>query len=102
MKRTVFCWFLFSLFTLNQIVAQEAKHPVVKEIQGMKVSGKLKVEDGNTSGSIIEIRKDGSLFKRIAGKDKFQIDLTFDSEFLIIFIKEGYVTKSVVFSTFLN
>lgn len=60
---------------------------------------KIKIEKGGLDQSKITITKNGSLFRVIDSKSKYNIELDFGVEYVFTVSKAGYITKSIVVDT---
>ena len=91
MFRFIYIYILLIFFFITTIAfSQQA---------GLKIIGKMIVVKGDFSDSKIEIRKNGELIKTIGGNEKIEMDLEKDKDYYFNFLKDGYISKSVVFIT---
>jgi len=75
----------FSLFTYSQT---------------LDVQGKFTIDDGNSEGATITVSKNNSVIQSNPIKgSKFALDLDFNSDYVLIFAKPGYVTKKISIDT---
>lgn len=63
------------------------------------IEGRLKVDGGSVSDAKIIVERDGRQVKSIEGESRFEIELDFQSIYIISFVKEGFVTKRLRFDT---
>ncbi len=63
------------------------------------IEGRLKVDGGSVSDAKIIVERDGRQVKSIEGESRFEIQLDFQSIYIISFVKEGFVTKRLRFDT---
>ncbi len=73
---------------------------LIAEASGLKVKGRFEVKEGELSGSIVTIEKNGQSVKSFQpSKGKNDLGLEFGYNYTISFSKPGYVSKSIVFIT---
>jgi hypothetical protein len=60
---------------------------------------KFSIESGNLDNALITITKNGSAYKVIDSKSKYNLDLELGADFLLTFTKPGYITKSLAVDT---
>lgn len=60
---------------------------------------KFSIEGGGMENALITITKNGSPYKVIDSKSKYNLDLELGADFLLTFTKPGYITKSLAVDT---
>ncbi|RUT73477.1 hypothetical protein, partial [Ancylomarina longa] len=70
--------------------------------QKYSIFGKVKIENGSLDNTIITIFKNAvkTDSKMVENSGKFNFDLEFGNDYMLVFSKEGFVTKKVSISTF--
>lgn len=72
----------------------------IAQAAGLKVKGRFEVKEGELSGSIVTIERNGQNVKSFQpSKGKNDLGLEFGYNYTISFSKPGYVSKSIVFIT---
>jgi hypothetical protein len=86
-------WLVFGLlfFTASFSFSQEAN------TFSLKV--KFSIEGGGMENALITITKNGAPYKVIDSKAKYKLDLELGADFLLVFTKPGYITKSLAVDT---
>ena len=71
-----------------------------QEVTKFDILVKFNISDGDFKNSTIVITKGGAPFRVInPNKEKHNVELPFNAEYLFTFIKMGYITKSVIVDT---
>ena len=67
---------------------------------GFQINGRVKVEDGSLDGARVVVYKNGEKLRTISsGLGKFSLDLDLNSDYIIEFEKDDFVTKKLSFDT---
>lgn len=73
---------------------------IIVQAAGLKVKGRFEVKEGELSGSIVTVERNGQNVKSFQpSKGKNDLGLEFGYNYTISFSKPGYVSKSIVFMT---
>lgn len=73
---------------------------ILTHAAGLKVKGRFEVKEGELSGSIVTIERNGQSVKSFQpSRGKNDLGLDFGYNYTISFSKPGYVSKSIVFMT---
>jgi len=68
--------------------------------QGLDLIGKVKADGGGLSDAKVVVMKEGKKVKTLNnGLSKFELQLDFNSTYVLVFEKKGYVTKKLQFNT---
>ncbi len=59
----------------------------------------LSIENGNFKNCMVKVTKNGSDVMSIPGKEKLNIKLDFNTDYLLSFSKPGYITKKIAVNT---
>jgi hypothetical protein len=85
-------------FGLRFLQKTEEKVDVPHDLPGMRIHGKLDIEDWKNDNGTIKIFKDSILVGTYINTNKFDYHLMLNHDYRISFEKEGCLTKDVVFN----
>ena len=66
---------------------------------GLLLEAQIKIENGNIRDTRVVIEKDGKRLRTMDAEKRFDLELDYNSTYLISFEKDGYVTKRLRFDT---
>ena len=68
--------------------------------QTFTISGRLKIEEGSVEGSRVVVFKDGKKERTVSsGLSRFALELELNSNYVLSFEKDGFVSKKLAFDT---
>ena len=68
--------------------------------QTFTISGRLKIEEGSVEGSRVVVFKDGKKERTVSsGLSRFALELDLNSNYVLSFEKDGFVSKKLAFDT---
>ena len=83
--------FLIALWLLSNLAIAQSNE--------FLINGRFKVDGGSNNEARIVLEKDGRKIKTLSGDARFEIGLDYQAIYIISFIKEGFVTKKLLFDT---
>lgn len=79
---------LFLFFSPAYLLAQSFSVPI-----------KFKIEDGGFEESQILVQRNGTTTQTITGKERLTLELAYNADYIITFVKPGYITKRISINT---
>ncbi|MDF2438508.1 MAG: hypothetical protein K0Q95_2884 [Bacteroidota bacterium] len=70
-----------------------------QEANTFSLKVKFSIQGGGMENALITITKNGTPYRVIDSKAKYKLDLELGAEFLLVFTKPGYITKSIAVDT---
>lgn len=72
---------------------------IAQDASTFNLKVKFSVDGGGMENALITITKNGSPYKVIDSKAKYKLELDLNAEYLLVFTKMGYITKSLAVDT---